>query len=217
MLEIVSAGVILISALMTGVSAFVLPFLQSKYNTSAVYLMLAIRIASLLFITLPLAVIAVIVMRGKVRETDKRIPLTVLLAVHGISNALISLVTSGLTIYSVINTYSAISSETIRHQVLLQNIKSIGDSLFGIVLTAVTVVFVLEAVWKKISWKSPWVLMAIIWALIVLNFLNGFSIGVYTVFLILLSTFVREDADTRPEPATAGYIGSLVTLGLSFI
>lgn len=216
-LELVSAGAVLIVTLVTAVSTFVTPFLQRKYETSAIFLMLAVRVASLLLITLPIAAIAVIVLSGKLREPDKRVPLTVMLVVHGFSSVLVALFSSGMSVYSLMSTHSHISSDTVKQQLLFHNVKIIGGVLLGAVLTAVIVVLVLEAVWKKVSWKSPKLLMALTWVLIVLNFFNGNSIRVYTVFLILLSIFLRKDADTRPEPATGGYIGSFVTVGLALV
>ncbi|MDO4863235.1 MAG: hypothetical protein Q4A05_03605 [Ruminococcus sp.] len=173
--------------------------------------------ASLLLITLPLVVIALMVLGRKHRSPDSRKPLTILLVVYGAGDLLVSLVTAGLSIYSMINSYSVLHSENVKHQILLYNIKSIGGNLFGALLAAVTAVLVLEALWKKISWKSHWALMALMWVLIVLNFLNGINMSFYFVFLLLVSTFLREDSDTRPEPAKGGYIGAFVTLGLSFI
>ncbi|MBR6070549.1 MAG: hypothetical protein IKP78_08180 [Ruminococcus sp.] len=216
-LEIVSAGVAIIAALITAVVSFVSPFLNGFYRLQGIIVSLGVHAASLLLVTIPLVLIAVMVLGGKHSSPDSRKPLTILLVVYGVGNLLASLISSGLNVYSLISSYSVISSETIKHEILVYYIKSIGGNLFGALLAIATVVFVIEAVWKKIGWKSPWALMALMWVLIVLNFLNGINMSCYFIFLILVSTFVREDADTRPEPATGGYIGSFVALGLALI
>ena len=214
-LEIVSAGLLFIVALITVVVSFATPFLNRFYRLEGIIVSLGVNIVSLLFVTLPLVVIAVMVIRGNHRSPDSRKPLTILLIVYGAGNLLVSLISTGLNVYSIYSSYSVLHSDTVKHQILLHYIKTIGSNLFGALLAIATAVFVLEAVWKKISWKSPWALMALMWVLIALNFLNGINMSFYFVFLILVSTFVREDADTRPEPATGGYIGSFVTLGLA--
>ena len=217
LLEIVTAGAFLLIAFISVVSTAVSPFLQNKYNTSAILLLLSIGIANILLVLSPLVVIAVIVLSQSLHKYSKRKLLSVMVSVYGIGSILVSLVTSFLTVFSRINMYSVMSSENIKHQILLKNVLNIGTSILGSVLTIIMVLFVLDSIWKKIKWKSLFVLMTVIWMLIVLNFLNGISIGVYTVFLILVGIFLRDDSDINSEPVIGGYIGSFITVGLSLL
>lgn len=200
-LEKVSALALLIIAIMN-----VLEFVASAFRSASaavIILNISIKLTGFIFVTIPLIVIAVIVLRGKLRAPESKKPISIAVIVSFAGSLLTGILSPVLNFFSVSGRFEDMSRgvKKMYYWIFFRN--CITNLLLVLAAAAISLI-ILDALLNKIKWKSSLPLIIITYVLLMFSM---WSYGL--LFLILVSIFLRREDKTHPAVPSACVSGLL--------
>ena len=200
-LEKVSALALLIIAIIN-----VLEFVASAFRSASaavIILNISIKLTGFIFVTIPLIVIAVIVLRGKLRAPESKKPISIAVIVSFAGSLLTGILSPLLNFFSVSGRFEDMSRgvKKMYYWVFFRN--CITNLLLVLAAAAISLI-ILDALRNKIKWKSSLPLIIITYVLLMISM---WSYGL--LFLILVSIFLRREDKTHPAVPSACVSGLL--------
>jgi len=200
-LEKVSALALLIIAIIN-----VLEFVASAFRSASaavIILNISIKLTGFIFVTIPLIVIAVIVLRGKLRAPESKKPISIVVIVSFAGSLLTGILSPVLNFFSVSGRFEDMSRgvKKMYYWVFFRN--CITNLLLVLAAAAISLI-ILDALLNKIKWKSSLPLIIITYVLLMFSM---WSYGL--LFLILVSIFLRREDKTHPAVPSACVSGLL--------
>ena len=200
-LEKVSALALLIIAIIN-----VLEFVASAFRSASaavIILNISLSLTGFIFVTIPLIVIAVIVLRGKLRAPESKKPVSIAVIVSFAGSLLTGILSPLLNFFSVSGRFEDMSRgvKKMYYWVFFRN--CITNLLLVLAAAAISLI-ILDALLNKIKWKSSLPLIIITYVLLTISM---WSYGL--LFLILVSIFLRREDKTHPAVPSACVSGLL--------
>lgn len=200
-LEKVSALALLIIAIIN-----VLEFVASAFRSASaavIILNISIKLTGFIFVTIPLIVIAVIVLRGKLRAPESKKPISIAVIVSFAGSLLTGILSPLLNFFSVSGRFEDMSRgvKKMYYWIFFRN--CITNLLLVLAAAAISLI-ILDALLNKIKWKSSLPLIIITYVLLMISM---WSYGL--LFLILVSIFLRREDKTHPAVPSACVSGLL--------
>ena len=200
-LEKVSALALLIIAIIN-----VLEFVASAFRSASaavIILNISIKLTGFIFVTIPLIVIAVIVLRGKLRAPESKKPISIAVIVSFAGSLLTGILSPVLNFFSVSGRFEDMSRgvKKMYYWIFFRN--CITNLLLVLAAAAISLM-ILDALLNKIKWKSSLPLIIITYVLLMISM---WSYGL--LFLILVSIFLRREDKTHPAVPSACVSGLL--------
>ena len=223
LLELVTSGALLIMGILMPI-AYIIGIIGlygriGKYaNPLAILYNVGVDLGSFLTATVPMMILAFIVLRGRHREPEKRKLIAGTVIFHAVGTLIFNAITTVITIYSTMDSMSNSFSDEIRKFHITRLIKMVAGNIFIELLLVAAALLIIDALWRKIKWKSCVPLMIIMYAMLVVSFIaRGFASGYYFVFMLLVSIYVREELPERSTPVTVGIGGAAAVAVLSLL
>ena len=201
-LEKVSALALLIIAIIN-----VLEFVASAFRSASaavIILNISIKLTGFIFVTIPLIVIAVIVLRGKLRAPESKKPISIAVIVSFAGSLLTGILSPLLNFFSVYPGRFEDMSRVVKKMYFWVFFRNCITNLLLVLAAAAISLIILDALLNKIKWKSSLPLIIITYVLLTISM---WSYGL--LFLILVSIFLRREDKTHPAVPSACVSGLL--------
>ena len=180
-------------------------------NVLMFLLNISVSLIGFIFVSIPLIVIAIIVLRGKLRDPESKKPISIAVIVYLAGTLLTGIITSVLYFFSMDPGEFAVKSDGVKKVYYWLIFRTCITNLFLVLAAAAISLIILDALWHKINWKSSLPLMIITYVLLITSL---WSYGL--LFLIFVSIFLRREDKTHPAVPTA-CVSGLFSVALMLI